>query len=292
MLKGECCLGAERQLAGAWPVPKTMRPLTCVLILSNLFTLLSMWLLLRYCTSRSPIFPKRDALERVHAQLKIGRSNATAAADLEGTDIFPANPVESTALRTRGKKGVQDSAMALDGGNHSRQDAAMDILLGKSRRDQVDGKVVSERRNESAAFKFFGTASSRERVVNQRPVNIMMWKRHFMDAFWGAGHTNRMLSLANACSPSCRYFSSDDVDQFKDKPLDAVLIYAGHKDKGVQLWQQWMNLGNQKPKTELSAIWHTEADDDEVKARNDAKQHLRISYSFDPDIQTPKRVMV
>ena len=113
-----------------------------------------------------------------------------------------------------------------------------------------------------------------------------------MDAFWGAGHTNRMLSLANACSPSCRYFSSDDVDQFKDKPLDAVLIYAGHKDKGVQLWQQWMNLGNQKPKTELSAIWHTEADDDEVKARNDASSIFEYHIPSILTFKLPKRVMV
>ena len=206
--------------------PKTMR---CILFVSILCTFTVMLLCLRYFASRSPAFLKRDALERVHAQLEIGRSpsdtSASAAAD--------------PGLRTEGKKGVEDQALVLDAANHSRQ------------------KVV----------------------------NIMLWKRDHMDRFWGPGQTNRVLSRGNMCSPSCRYFSSDDVHRFKDKPLDAVVIYAGHASRGGSLWQQWLSLGDGKPKTGLSVVWHTEGDDDESKARTDAKQHLRISYSFGADIE-------
>ena len=178
--------------------PKTMR---CVFFVSNLCTFTVMWLFLRYSSSRSPAFLKRDALERVYAQFETG-----------------------------GKKGVEDPALALDAANHSRQPESMDFFLGTSRdaHDQVESGV-SERRNESAfKARVFGSETSGERVANKKLVNIMLWKRDHMDRFWGAGQTNRVLSRGNMCSPSCRYSSSDDVHKFKDKPLDAVLIYAGH----------------------------------------------------------------
>ena len=159
------------------------------------------------------------------------------------------------------------------------------LISSRDAHDQVESGV-SERRNESAfKARVFGSETSGERVANKKLVNIMLWKRDHMDRFWGAGQTNRVLSRGNMCSPSCRYSSSDDVHKFKDKPLDAVLIYAGHANRGGSLWQQWLSLGDGKPKTGLSVVWHTEGDDDESKARTDAKQHLRISYSFGPDIE-------
>jgi hypothetical protein len=100
-----------------------------------------MWLFLRYSSSRSPAFLKRDALERVYAQFETG-----------------------------GKKGVEDPALALDAANHSRQPESMDFFLGTSRdaHDQVESGV-SERRNESA----FGARSEQKTcqhyAVEERP---------------------------------------------------------------------------------------------------------------------------
>ena len=90
--------------------PKTMRR---VFFVSNLCTLSVTWLLLRYCTARSSVFPKRDVLEHVHAQLKVGRLYATSAG-LESAIIFPANGVESASLRTTGNKGVQESTGSIE----------------------------------------------------------------------------------------------------------------------------------------------------------------------------------
>jgi hypothetical protein len=116
------------------------------------------------------------------------------------------------------------------------------------------------------------------------PVHILLWHANHIDRFWGPGHSTKMQILANKCSDACHYHLS--FDQFRrnypNQTLDVLLLYAGSPAKGENLWNEWLES---KQEARRSVIWNTENDDDFETARRQSR-HYRISYSFEPDIDT------
>lgn len=121
--------------------------------------------------------------------------------------------------------------------------------------------------------------------ANASPIHILMWKPSHIDWFWGAGHSVKMQSLANKCSNRCVFhLDMDSVKRTnKGNDLDVLLLYAGTPAFADNLWQEWLDS---KQATRHSVVWNTESDDNIETALRHKREHLRISYSFDPDIDT------